>query len=70
MWQWLFGDSYSPSREEFLSNSVAQQATNISLWDSIKEQNRVIKIQTDMIVNLSQRIQELERVVKSYEKPH
>ena len=70
MWKWLFGDSYSISREEFLSHGVAQQATQKALWDSIKEQNRVIKIQTDAIVNLSQRIQELERVVKSYEKPY
>lgn len=70
MWKWFFGDSYSISREEFLSHGVAQQATNISLWDSIKEQNRIIKIQTEAIVNLSQRIQVLEQTVKNYEKPY
>lgn len=70
MWQWLIGDSYSLSREEFRSYIAEQQSTNIALWDRIKEQNKVIVAQTNAIVNLSQRIQELERVMKSYEKPY
>lgn len=70
MWQWLFGDSYSISREEFLSYKAEQQATNIALWDQTKQQSKIISSQTNVIVNLSQRILVLEQTVKSYEKPY
>lgn len=56
MWKWLFGDSYSISREEFLSYKAEQQATNIALWDQIKSLAKVNEIQVNAIEKLINRI--------------